>query len=83
VNRTLVDLRAQLGAPHRFRIDAEPARRRSPVTVHAGWICGCRASGPGYGRLDLQPCAAHRGAVAERRPLMRALPLIGGLLTRP
>ncbi len=82
VNRTLVDLRAQLGAPQRFRIDAEPARKRSPVVVHAGWACGCHAAGPGFERLELQPCTGHGGA-AERRPRMRALPLIGGLLTRP
>jgi len=83
VNRTLVDLRAQLGAAQRFQIEAEPARRRSPVLVHVRWACGCRAAGPGFARLDLQACATHRAMAPERRPLMRALPLIGGLLTRP
>jgi hypothetical protein len=80
VNRTLLDLRAQLGPPARFHIDAEPARKRTAVVANVLWNCGCRAAGPGFGRLDLRACATHRAATADRRG---RVPLLGSLLARP
>ncbi len=82
VNRTLIALRAELGAPDRFHIDAEPGRKRLPVVAGVHWSCGCRAAGPGFGRLELEACSAHRREPAERRHAIRALPFIGALLTR-
>ena len=78
VNRTLLELRAHLGRPARFHIDAEPARKRTAVIATVIWDCGCRAAGPGLTRLDLRPCAAHRSAAGERRGRVPIL----GLLTR-
>jgi len=82
VNRTLIDLRARLGSPVRFHIDAEPGRKRRPVVAHVRWACGCHATGPGFGRLALAACAVHRPSEAERCGPMRVLPFIGALLSR-
>jgi hypothetical protein len=77
VNRTLTDLRAQLGRPARFHIDAEPARKRAAVIATVLWPCGCRAAGGGFDRLALEACVAHRPAGAQRRT--RAVALLGRL----
>jgi hypothetical protein len=79
VNRTLLDLREQLGAPVRFQIDAEPARRKRPVVTTVRWPCGCTAAGASLTSLTLAPCLEH----APDRPRFRGVPVLGGLLTRP
>ena len=80
VNRTLTDLRAQLGTPARFHIDAEPARKRTTVLTTVHWSCGCSATGSGFDRLLLRSCLAHGGS--DVRAGVRALPLLGSLLSR-
>ena len=80
VNRTLTDLRAQLGSPARFHIDAEPARKRTPVLTTVHWSCGCSATGAGFDRLLPRMCLAHGGT--DARAGVRALPLLGSLLSR-
>jgi hypothetical protein len=83
VNQSLRDLRAQLGAPLRFQIDAEPNRRKRPVIVTVRWRCGCTATGTGLDRLDAAGCAQHRLASAPPRVPARTRPLLGTLLGRP
>jgi hypothetical protein len=79
VNRTLTDLRAQLGAPSRFQIDAEPARRKRPVVTSVLWRCGCSAEGTALTSLALAPCREHR----TERTRFHGVRVLGSLLTRP
>jgi hypothetical protein len=79
VNRTLTELRAELGVPARFAIDAEARRRKTPVITSVRWTCGCRAEGPGLRSLVLQRCVQHR--VADARPAGRGVALLRSLLS--
>jgi hypothetical protein len=82
VNHTLPALRARLGRPARFQIDAEPSRRRRPVVATVRWDCGCLAEGPGFDALTLQACGAHAAAPSLGATL-RQVPGLSSLLSRP
>lgn len=56
---TLGELLARLPRPARYAIAARPEDPVDPVTTAVVWPCGCRASGPSYRELTLEPCAAH------------------------
>jgi hypothetical protein len=81
VNCTLIELRARLGSPARFQIDAEPSRRKRPVVTTVRWTCGCSAVGAGLKALALSTCAAHATESSETNGLR--IPRLASLLSRP
>jgi hypothetical protein len=83
VHQTLTELRDQCGSAYRIQIDAEPNRRKRPVTITVRWQCGCSAGGAHLTALAAVRCPAHATTAHRPRARRRAIPLLGTLLTRP